>query len=47
VKDSLKKYYADYQDIPAVVGYDQSGNELSGSSYLTDKLINVSKYENK
>ena len=44
VKDSLKKYYADYQDIPAVVGYDQSGNELTGSSYLTDKLINVSKY---
>lgn len=45
VKESLKKYYADYQDIPAVVGYDQSGNELSGSSYLNDKLINVSKYE--
>lgn len=47
VKDSLKKYYADYQDIPSVVGYDENGNELSGSSYLNDKLINVSKYEGK
>lgn len=45
VRDSLKKYYADYQDIPGVVGYDSSGNELSGSSYLNDKLINVSNYE--
>lgn len=45
VRNSLRKYYAEYQDIPGVVGYDKNGNELSGSSYLNDKLINVSNYE--
>jgi len=45
VRDSLRKYYADYQDIPGVVGYDKGGNAISGSSYLNDKLINVSKYK--
>jgi len=45
VRDSLKKYYSEYQDIPGTVGYDKSGNELSGKSYLDGKLINVTKYE--
>lgn len=45
VRDALKKYYADHGDLPGTVGYDRNGNELTGSSYLNDKLINVSKYE--
>lgn len=45
VRDSLKKYYSEYQDIPGTVGYDKDGTELSGKSYLDNKLINVSKYE--
>lgn len=44
VRDGLRKYYADYQELPGVVGYDNNGNELSGSHYLDQKLINVSKY---
>ena len=45
VRDALKKYYADHGDLHGTVGYDRNGNELTGSSYLNDKLINVSKYE--